>query len=87
MTDYILKQPVTIVPSQPKRYGVLKLAQDVHAHFYVNCMQEEGQQPKAPRKMDPKSHLDWVAQLVAQSEKVYSCYEAGPRRALPFTAN
>lgn len=78
MTDYILKQQVSIVPSQPKRYGVLKLAQDVHAHFYVSCMQEEGQQPKAPRKMDPKSHLDWVAQLVAQSEKVYSCYEAGP---------
>ena len=33
---------------------------------------------KAPRKLDPKAHLEWVAQLVAQSEKVYSCYEAGP---------
>jgi transposase len=41
-------------------------------------VQEEGQQPKAPRKSDPKTHLKWVAQLVAQSEKVYSCYEAGP---------
>jgi len=75
---YILKA-VTVKPSsQPKRYGVIKLAQDVHAHFVVSCFQEEGQQPKAPRKRDLQTHLAWVAQLVAQSEKVYSCYEAGP---------
>jgi transposase len=75
---YTLKEPTTTVPSQPKRYSVVKLTQDVHAHFIVSCVQEEGQPPKAPRKMDPQSHLKWVAQLVAQSEKVYSCYEAGP---------
>jgi len=57
---------------------VVKLTQDVHAHFYVSCLQEEGQPPKAPRKLEPQAHLQWVAQLVAQSEKVYSCYEAGP---------
>lgn len=78
MTNYILKEPQTIVPSQTKRYGVVKLTQDVHAHFYVSCLQEEGQQPKAPRKLTPKAHLEWVGQLVTQSEKVYSCYEAGP---------
>jgi transposase len=78
MINYILKEPLTRVPSQPKRYGVVKLTQDVHAHFFVSCLQEEGQQPKAPRKLDPKAHLRWVTQLVAQSEKVYSCYEAGP---------
>jgi transposase len=50
----------------------------VHAHFNVSCLQEEGQPPKAPRKLDLKAHLQWVAQLVAQSQKVYSCYEAGP---------
>lgn len=74
--DYLLRehQPT----SQPKRYGVIKLTQDVHAHFFVSCLQEEGQQPKALRKMDPKSHIKWVAELVTQSEKVYSCYEAGP---------
>jgi transposase len=78
MINYILKEPAMSVPSQPKRYGVLKLTQDVHAHFFVSCLQEEGLQPKAPRKLDPKAHLEWVAKLVAQSEKVYSCYEAGP---------
>lgn len=78
MNNYILKEPTTSIPSQSKRYGVLKLTQDVHAHFFVSCLQEEGQQPKAPRKLDPQAHLQWVAQLVAQSEKVYSCYEAGP---------
>jgi transposase len=78
MINYILKEPLTSVTSQTKRYGVVKLTQDVHAHFFVSCLQEEGQQPKAPRKLDPKAHLRWVAQLVARSEKVYSCYEAGP---------
>jgi transposase len=78
MINYILKKPQTSIGSQPKRYGVVKLTQDVHAHFFVSCLQEEGQQPKAPRKLDPKAHLQWVAQLVAQSEKVYSCYAAGP---------
>ena len=78
MINYILKKPQTNPASQTKRYGVLKLTQDVHAHFFVSCLQEEGQQPKAPRKLDPPAHLEWVAQLVAQAEKVYSCYEAGP---------
>jgi transposase len=78
MHTYILKEPRPSPSSQTKRYGILKLTQDVHAHFNVSCLQEEGQQPKAPRKLDPQSHLRWVAQLVAQSEKVYSCYEAGP---------
>jgi len=78
MINYTIKPVTAKVSSQPKRYGVIKLAQDVHAHFVVSCLQEEGQQPKAPRKRDLQSHLAWVAQLVAQSEKVYSCYEAGP---------
>ena len=78
MIDYILNKPRNATSSQAKREGVIKLTQDVHAHFFVSCVQEEGQQPKAPRKLDPKAHLRWVTQLVAQSEKVYSCYEAGP---------
>ena len=78
MINYILKEPTTTPTSQTKRYGVLKLTQDVHAHFFVSCLQEEGQQPKAPRKLEPKAHVRWVAQLVARSQKVYSCYEAGP---------
>jgi transposase len=78
MINYTLKEAQRSVTSQTKRYGVIKLTQDVHAHFFVSCLQEEGQQPKAPRKLEPQAHLEWVAQLVAQSEKVYSCYEAGP---------
>jgi hypothetical protein len=86
MTNYTLKKPRSIVASQTKRYGVVKLTQDVHAHFFVSCVQEEGQQPKAPRKATPKIHLERVAELVAQSEKVYSCYEAG-RPAFPCIGN
>ena len=78
MKHYILKKPEIKVATQPKRYGVVKLTQDVHAHFFVSCLQEEGQPPKAPRQLEPKAHMEWVAQLVAQSEQVYSCYEAGP---------
>jgi hypothetical protein len=78
MHTYILKEPTPSPSRQTKRYGIFKLTQDVPAHFNVSCLQEEGQPPKAPRKLDPKAHRQWVAQLVAQSEKVYSCYEAGP---------
>ena len=78
MITYTIKAFKPVVASQPKRYGVIKLTQDVHARFFVSCVQEEGQQPKAPRKTDPETHLIRVAELVAQSEKVYSCYEAGP---------
>jgi transposase len=78
MNNYILNKAQATVPSQSKRYGVMKLTQDVHAHFFVTCLQEEGQQPKAPRKVTPQVHLERVAALVAQAEKVYSCYEAGP---------
>src|ERR1700733_14247282 len=78
MINYILNKPTPQAPSQAKRYGVVKLSQDVHAHFIVSCLQEEGQQPKAPRKRDVETHLQWVGELAAQSLKVYSCYEAGP---------
>src|SRR6267378_302219 len=78
MNNYLLKKSRSTVTSQTKRYGVVKLTQDVHAHFFVSCLQEESQPPKAPRKVAPEIHLEQVAQQVAQSEKVYSCYEAGP---------
>jgi transposase len=78
MINYILKEPENTLASQPKGKGVVKVAQDVHAHFFVSCVQEEGQQPKAPRKSDPQTHLKWMKQLVHQSQKVCSCYEAGP---------
>lgn len=78
MKTYPLKKAEVTVSSQPKRYGVVKVAQDVHAHFTVSCLQEEGQQPKAARKRDPQMHLAWMKELVARSQKVHSCYEAGP---------
>jgi transposase len=78
MTNYIIKKHTSQRPGQPKRYGVIKLAQDVHAHFIVSSVQEEGKPPQAPRKRDILSHLHWVEELVDQSEKVHSCYEAGP---------
>jgi len=78
MKQYILKQFKNSAISQTKEYGVVKLAQDVHAHSVVFSLQEEGQQPKAPRRMDWASYELWVADLIARSQKVHSCYEAGP---------
>lgn len=78
MKTYELKRPNVSPQSQRKTYGVVKIAQDVHAHVYVSCVQEEGQQPKAPRKADLATHLMRVEELVGRSDKVYSCYEAGP---------
>src|ERR1051325_5226904 len=76
--NYKLKPYSKPTVNQPKRYGVIKLAQDVHAHFVVFSIQEEGQVPKAPRKMLYPFYRAYVEKLAAQSEKVYSCYEAGP---------
>jgi transposase len=78
MINYHLKKPSQSTARQPKRYGVVKLAQDVHAHTVVSCIQEESQRPKPPRRADPATHLERVKELVQQSEKVHSCYEAGP---------
>jgi transposase len=78
MKQYIIKESRKPHNSQTKDYGIVKLAQDVHAHSVVFCVQEEGQQPKAPRKMDWSRCHTWVRDLIARSEKVYSCYEAGP---------
>jgi len=78
MKQYILKKVTETKVSQPKQYGVVKLAQDVHAHSVVFCLQEEGQQPKAPRKMDWWKYELWVGDLIGRSQKVHSCYEAGP---------
>jgi transposase len=78
MKQYIIKKARYPHESQTKDYGIVKLAQDVHAHCVVFCVQEEGQQPKAPRKMDWSRYQSWVRDLIARSEKVYSCYEAGP---------
>ncbi len=75
---YELKRTVSTIVRQPNARGIIKLAQDVHAHSIVSCVQEEGLQPKPPRKTDPRTHLDRVAECVARSQKVYSCYEAGP---------
>jgi transposase len=78
MKQYIIKEFKKRHESQRKDYGVVKVAQDVHAHAVVFCVQEEGQQPKAPRKMDWLRYDSWISDLIARSEKVYSCYEAGP---------
>lgn len=86
MNYYIQNQTVSARKSQSnkegnpprKRYEVVKLAQDVHAHSVVSSVQVEGQAPKAPRKADPGEHLSRVRQWVSQARKVYSCYEAGP---------
>ena len=58
--------------------GIIKVAQDVHARSIVSCVQEEGQQPKAPRRAEPEVHLQRMRQWASHSRKVYSCYEAGP---------
>ncbi len=76
--NYNLKKSTQSTAGQPKRYGLVKLAQDVHAHTVVSCIQEESQRPKPPRRADPATHLERARELVLHSEQVHSCYEAGP---------
>ncbi|MBM3835079.1 MAG: hypothetical protein FJ403_17760, partial [Verrucomicrobia bacterium] len=61
-----------------KSYGTVKLAQDVHAPWVVFSIQEEGQPPKAPRRMETQKCQVWVEKFIPDCEKVYSCHEAGP---------
>src|SRR5215207_7280335 len=63
---------------QRKVHDIVKVAQDVHAHFCVSSVQIESQKPKAPRKADPLTHVHRIQLLTEQAQKVYSCYEAGP---------
>ena len=72
------KKQATDPKSQLKDLGIIKVAQDVHARSIVSCVQEEGQHIQPARRADPQTHLQRMGQLVRRSQKVYSCYEAGP---------
>jgi len=44
----------------------------------VFSIQEEGQPPQAPRRMETQKCQVWVEKFIPDCEKVYSCHEAGP---------
>lgn len=57
---------------------VIKLGLDVHRRQITVCVQEDGSTPKPPRQMSAAALVGWVRGLVAQGNRVISCYEAGP---------
>jgi transposase len=60
------------------RVQVIKLGVDVHADSYVVVRIVEGQAPQPGQRMAPAAFEAFVKKQLAQAEKVYACYEAGP---------
>jgi transposase len=61
-----------------KRYGRVLLGQDVHAADVVVSRMIDGAVPQPRQRFKLAAYLDWVRKLVAASQEVISCYEAGP---------
>ncbi len=56
---------------------VIKLGIDIHKNEYVVVQQTDGQAPKSPQRFKPEAFLQWVANLLEQTKRIFSCYEAG----------
>ena len=56
---------------------VIKLGLDIHKNEYVVVQQTDGQAPKSPQRFKPEAFLQWVANLLEQTRRIVSCYEAG----------
>jgi transposase len=61
-----------------KRYQLIKLGLDVHADWIVVVRILDNSAPQPAQKFKPADFLKWVRTQLAQADKVYSCYEAGP---------
>jgi transposase len=64
--------------AQAKEEQVTKFGLDVHASQITVCRQQGGLLPQPAQKMSWERCLNWIGEHVANGEKVYSCYEAGP---------
>ena len=56
---------------------VIKLGIDIHKNEYVVVQQTDGQAPKSLQRFKPEVFLQWVANLLEQTRRIVSCYEAG----------
>ncbi len=54
----------------------IKLGIDVHQDFYVVVMQQDGTNPKPPRRFHKEAFLHWAAKLKASGATVHAVYEA-----------
>ena len=68
----------TSAGGKAKRYGRVLLGQDVHAVDVVVSRMVDGAVPQPSQRFKTAAYLEWVKKLVAESEEVISCYEAGP---------
>jgi transposase len=60
------------------RIQCIKLGLDVHADSFLMVRILDGQAPQPGQRISPAVFLDLVKKQLAQAEKVYVCYEAGP---------
>jgi transposase len=60
------------------RVQSIKLGLDVHADSFVAVRILDGQAPQPGQRMSPEAFLGFVKKQLAQAQKVYACYEAGP---------
>ena len=56
----------------------IKLGLDVHADTIVVVRIVDHSAPQPAQKFTPAKFSQWIKTQLAQAEKVYSCYEAGP---------
>ena len=56
----------------------IKLGLDVHADTIVVVRLVDHSAPQPAQKFTPAKFSQWIKTQLAQAEKVYSCYEAGP---------
>ncbi len=56
----------------------IKLGIDVHLDRYVVVRLIDGGSPQPPQRFAPLEFMLWVAKQITLTEKVYTCYEAGP---------
>lgn len=61
-----------------KKHQTIKLGLDVHADWIVVVRMLDQSGPQPAQKFTPSKFLEWVKTQLALSERVYSCYEAGP---------
>jgi transposase len=62
----------------PKSHRSIKLGVDVHLDRYVVVRQIDGGAPQPPQRFSPAQFLEWAKKQTELTERVYSCYEAGP---------
>ena len=69
---------VGVEPRAHIKAQTIKLGLDVHADTIVVVRIVDHSAPQPAQKFTPAKFSQWIKTQLAQAEKVYSCYEAGP---------